>query len=71
MTKVTYQIEPLTCPSCVLKIEGTLEKTSGVETAKVLFNSSKVKAEIDETKVKPEEVKRIIEKLGYDVISFK
>ena len=71
MTKVTYRLEPVTGPSCVLKIEGTLEKTSGVETAKVLFNSSKVKTEIDETKVKPEDVKRIIEKLGYDVISFK
>lgn len=71
MTKVTYQLEPLTCPSCVLKIEGTLGKTGGVETAKVLFNSSKVKAEIDETKVKPEEVRKIIERLGFDVISVK
>lgn len=71
MTKVTYQLEPLTCPSCVLKIEGTVGKTNGVESAKVLFNSSKLKAEIDEAKVKPEEIRRIIEKLGYDVISFK
>ena len=71
MTKVTYQLEPITCPSCVLKIEGALGKTGGVETAKVLFNASKVKAEIDETKVKPEEVRKIIERLGFDVISVK
>lgn len=71
MMKVIYQLEPLTCPSCVLKIEGTVGKTSGVETAKVMFNSSKMKAEIDETIIKPEEIRRIIEKLGYDVISFK
>lgn len=71
MMKVIYQLEPLTCPSCVLKIEGTVGKTNGVETAKVMFNSSKMKAEIDETIIKPEEIRRIIEKLGYDVISFK
>ncbi|WP_051912644.1 heavy-metal-associated domain-containing protein [Carnobacterium funditum] len=45
MSKAVYQLEPLTCPSCIKKIESTLSKTAGVESAKVMFNSSKVKTE--------------------------
>ena len=48
MSKAVYQLEPLTCPSCIKKIETTLNKTVGIETAKVMFNSSKVKTEFDE-----------------------
>ena len=43
METIRFQLETLTCPSCIAKIEGALNKQSGVEEAKVLFNSSKVK----------------------------
>ena len=49
MSKAVFQLEPLTCPSCIKKIETTLNKTTGVESAKVLFNSSKVKMEFDDS----------------------
>jgi len=71
MKKAVYQLEPLTCPSCIKKIETALGKTEGVELAKVLFNSGKVKAEFDETKVNAEEVGEVIEKLGYPVLKTK
>lgn len=71
MTKAVYQLEALTCPSCIKKIEGTLNKTEGVGSAKVLFNSSKVKAEFDDSKIKAEQLKGIIQKLGYQVLSEK
>ncbi len=71
MKKVTLQLETLPCPSCLAKIEGALNKLTGVESFKVLFNSSKVKAEIDETKISVEEVKIAIERLGFSVISYK
>ncbi|GAA0600376.1 heavy-metal-associated domain-containing protein [Virgibacillus siamensis] len=69
MTTVKFQLEPLTCPSCIKKIEGKLGKMEGVKEAKVLFNSSKVKAIIDEDKANEMELKTIIEKLGYPVIA--
>lgn len=65
------QLETLTCPTCMKKIEGTLGKTEGVEKAKVLFNTSKAKVEFDETKVSADQLKQKIEKLGYEVKNVK
>lgn len=71
MKKVVLQLEELTCPSCVKKIETTLDKTEGVNSARVLFNSSKVRAEFDESKIKAEQIKEKIANLGYEVLSTK
>lgn len=71
MTKAVFQLEPLTCPSCIKKIETTLNKTEGVETAKVMFNSSKVKTEFDASKIGADGLKEVIQKLGYPVLSVK
>ena len=51
------------------KIEGKVGKINGVEEVKVLFNSSKVKAVYDEDKVALEDLKAVIEKLGYPVVA--
>ena len=71
MNKGVYQLEPLTCPSCIKKIETTLNKTAGIESAKVMFNSSKVKTEFDESIIKSDDIKETIQKLGYPVLSAK
>ncbi|PAV30539.1 heavy metal-binding protein [Virgibacillus profundi] len=71
MTTIKFQLEPLTCPSCIKKIEGKLGKMNGVEEAKVMFNSSKVKATFNTEQVTAEELQEIIEKLGYPVLSSK
>ncbi|MHA6253315.1 heavy-metal-associated domain-containing protein [Oceanobacillus sp. CAU 1775] len=68
MTNIQLQLEPLTCPSCIKKIETAVKKMSGVEEARVLFNSSKVKASINESEVTKDDLKETIEKLGYEVI---
>ncbi|WP_449354623.1 heavy-metal-associated domain-containing protein [Virgibacillus natechei] len=41
----------------------------GVEEAKVMFNSSKVKATFNDDQVTADEIKGTIEKLGYPVIA--
>lgn len=69
MTVIKFQLEPLTCPSCIKKIEGKVGKMDGVEEVKVLFNSSKVKVNYDEEQVAPDELKSVIEKLGYPVVA--
>ncbi|MFA5588092.1 MAG: heavy metal-associated domain-containing protein [Mariniphaga sp.] len=66
---VRFQLETLTCPSCITRIEGVLNKEPGVEKAKVLFNSSKVKVEYNEDKVSAERLAEVIEKVGYPVLS--
>lgn len=63
--------EPFTCPSCVRKIEGALERTPGVTEASVLFNSSKVKVSFDESAVTARELAKVISDLGYPVLATK
>ena len=71
MKTITYQLETLTCPSCTAKIEGALKKTKGVDKYEVLFNSSRVRATIDEEIVKSEDIVSSIERLGFEVKSQK
>lgn len=67
MEKVTIQLESLTCPSCIQKIESAVRKQQGVEKVNVLFNASKVKAEIDNKETSADKLTRVIENLGYIV----
>jgi len=69
MKKATIQLETLTCPSCMLKIEGGVKALDGVdqESLNVSFNSSKVKVNFDEEKVSIGEIEKAIDKLGYEV----
>ncbi|EEN81594.1 heavy metal-associated domain protein [Lacticaseibacillus rhamnosus LMS2-1] len=69
MTKLVYQLDGLTCPSCLQKIEGALGQQAGVKTVKALFNSSKVKAQIDPAVTNADALKKTITDLGYTVVN--
>ncbi len=71
MSKAVFQLEPLTCPSCIKKIETTLNKTAGVDKVTVLFNFSKVKTEFDDSQIQASQLEEIIKNLGYQVLSAK
>ena len=70
MQKATIQLETLTCPSCMQKIENGVKSIGGVDkkSIKVLFNSSKVRVEYDDEKVSIKDIENAIDKLGYEVI---
>ncbi|KAF1302962.1 MULTISPECIES: heavy-metal-associated domain-containing protein [Enterococcus] len=67
MEKVIIQLDALTCPSCMQKIESAVGHQAGVEKVKVLFNAGKVKAEIDSSQISADTVVKVIEDLGYEV----
>lgn len=69
MKRATMQLETLTCPSCLQKIENATKGLKGVEedSIKVLFNSSKVRLNFDETLISIEEIEKAIRSLGYEV----
>lgn len=71
MARAEFQLETLTCPSCAKKIETVLSNTKGIESVKVLFASSKVKTEFDETQIDMEQIKKTFENLGFEVLSLK
>lgn len=69
MQKATIQLETLTCPSCMQKIENAVKSLDGVdkESLSVLFNSSKVKLNFDDEKISIKDIESAIDKLGYEV----
>ncbi|MDO5673562.1 MAG: heavy metal-associated domain-containing protein [bacterium] len=69
MQKATIQLETLTCPSCVLKIESAVKGLEGVDkdSLQVLFNASRVKVDFHQEKVSVQDVETAISKLGYQV----
>ncbi len=69
MQKATIQLGTLTCPSCVRKIENAVKSLDGVdkESVNVMFNSSKVKFDMDAEKLNVIDVERAISSLGYEV----
>lgn len=71
MKNITLQLEQLTCPSCVKKIETALTNANGVNEVKVLFTSSKVKVGFNDEVVSGEEIAKIVHNLGFDVLSTK
>lgn len=65
--KSIIQLQTLTCPSCMQKIEQGLSRQSGVTKVNVLFNASKVKVEFQPEIITPQEIQQVIEALGYVV----
>ena len=70
MQKATIQLETLTCPSCMQKIENGVKSLDGVDkkSIMVLFNSSKVRVEYDDEKISIKDIENAIDKLGYEVL---
>lgn len=67
MEKASIQLELLTCPFCMQKIERTIKKINGVDpnSAKLLFNTSKFRSKFDATSITLEVIEKTIEDLGY------
>lgn len=73
MQNATIQLETLSCPSCMQKIENAVKGLNGInkESLKVLFNSSKVKVDFDSETLAIGDIEKAIEDLGYPVIKSK
>jgi copper chaperone CopZ len=69
MKKATLNLKTLTCPSCLQKINNALKGLDGVDkdSVNVMFNSSKVKVDFDDTKISVDDIAKSIDKLGYEV----
>lgn len=73
MKSATIQLETLTCPSCMQKIENSIKGLDGIDkdSLSVLFNSSRVKVDFDETLVSIDDINGVISKVGYEVLKSK
>lgn len=71
MTNKTFQLQTLTCPSCINKITAAVKSLPGVRQVEVMFNSSRVKVECATDACSSDEIRQTIEKLGYEVLDEK
>ena len=71
MKTITLQLETLSCSSCIRKIESALSSLNGVKEVRVLFNASKIKAQIDSAQSSAELLVETVENLGFKVLSHK
>lgn len=69
MQKANIQLETLTCPSCLQKIEGAVGSLNGIDkdSLKVMFNASRVKVNFDGEALSIEDIEKAIQDLGYEV----
>ena len=69
MMKTTiFQLERLTCPSCIRQIEELLMNEEGVRFAKVLFHSNQVKINYMDTMTSEEKLAEKLEEDGYPIL---
>ncbi len=69
MEKVTLRVEGMTCVNCARAIEISLQKLKGIKRVEVSFELGRVYVEFEEEFLGLEEIKRVIEDLGYRVAS--
>lgn len=65
MMTITFQLEKLTCPSCMQKIIDNVNELTEIETIKILFDRSKARVVFEDNKISEEEILHKIEETGY------
>jgi len=70
MKQAVINLETLSCPSCLQKIESAVKGLDGVDkdSVEVMFNSSRVRTSFDSDTISIEKIEESIENLGYPVI---
>jgi P-type Cu2+ transporter len=68
LTKEIFPVTRMTCASCAVSVESTLNSLSGIKEASVNFADQSVKISYDPTNTTPEIFKKSIQAIGYDLI---
>ncbi len=69
LARKVLHIDGMTCTSCEMRIENTLNKLDGMINAKAIYSSSNVYVTYDENRLEAGKIIDAVEKLGYKVIN--
>jgi len=58
-------VEGMWCPACAWVIEETLNKQPGIHAAECNFSTDRVRCRYDPTQASPDDIRRVIQRLGY------
>src|SRR4030042_6398907 len=67
-TEHQYKVRGMSCASCALKIEKTLNKVEGIEKAAVSFADKKARVSFDENKIKFKDLQDKVKEAGYKLL---
>lgn len=68
MTKRNFKVEGMHCASCSSSVESMLGSMEGVNQARVNFADESVFVEYDTEKLTPSNMKKAVQKIGYDLV---
>lgn len=66
--KQTFPVMGMSCASCASSVESMLKAQKGVLKAAVNFAANTVLVEYDKQAVKPEDLKKTVQSIGYDLV---
>lgn len=68
MTKKTFPVLEMTCAACAGSVESILRSIAGVQNATVNYASAEVTVEYDSMLLKPEDLQKALQSVGYDLV---
>jgi len=68
IVKKTYKITGMSCTLCAKLVESSVSKLDGILNQNVNIETEKINIEYDMSKVKFNNIKRVIEEAGYGVL---
>jgi len=65
--KISAPVEGMTCASCVARVEKSITKIEGVTDVVVSLATEKATFNIDKSKIRIDEIKKVVEEAGYKI----
>ena len=63
--QVTIAVEGMVCSACPQAVKAALERTPGVNRAKITLEHKEAVVDYDEARIRPEKLVEVINKLGF------
>ena len=67
MSKVTLNVEGMSCRACVNKVEESVGQLNGVESVKVQIPEGKVYVTFNDSTINLADIKGVIQNTGYEI----
>lgn len=66
--KISYSVEGMSCASCALNIEKSLNSVNGIVDAKINFANKKAEITFNDSKVSIRDIKKVVKDKGYSLV---
>jgi Cu+-exporting ATPase len=68
MKSAVYEVKGMSCASCAVRIQNTVQKLAGVDKAEINYATEKLSVSFDETKLNQNALLDSVKKIGYELV---